>query len=233
MLHDADISVQVCALEAVDTLGSTIPWPDHLQSAGYVRLLVDLIRDHDSMDVKAAALTALCRCIDVGSAGAAEAVRSCNALAVLISLWTPSTGGRVREESARAFSLLTFMAEARPAAVALGVVPPLLKLMQDRAPGVRAAAASVAMSLVVDDSAKEAFLVGGVVNALSKLVADPARFVRLNTLRALCTLCASPDARAVARSLGLVDIVRKLTSVPDRLEADVASKTLAALEFNP
>lgn len=229
---DASIDVQLLALHTIDVLGSVVPWPDALQKSGYVGVLVDLARKSDSMDVKAAALRCLVRVVGVDSAGQAEAVNSCNAVPVLVDMFGPAYGGRVREDAARVLALLCFLPEGRAAAVTANVIPPLLTLMQDRAPGVRAEAAGAAMALAVDNDAKREFVKAGLA-PLVGLVSDPSRIVRINAMRAVTSLSASPDARSLLRGMNVLDAIKKQLDSADPLEATVADKAHAVVDWRP
>lgn len=193
-------------------------------------MLVDLVASTGSMDVKALALQALTRCIQPGSAGQREAVAAGKAIPLMVTLFGPSSGGRVRELAAHVLALLCFLPEGKPAAVDAGAVPALLTLMQDRSADVRAEAVAACMAIVVDNKGKSAFVAAG-FQPLLKLLKDPSKLVRLNTLRAVTVLCANVEARDAVKGSGAVADIRPLAESGDRVEADIAAKALAVVEW--
>lgn len=231
-LHDSDSQVQETILRALAVYGATTPFANILQAHGYVREFIALARDHESKDVKYLALHALVPCVNHGTPGQLEAIE-CGAIPVLIELFGPSYGGRIREEGAHVLALLCFLPQGKAAAVAAGAVLALNTILQDRSASVRTEASGVAMALSIDDDAKLEFVnTPGALGTLVKLLSDAVRPVRLNTLRAVAALSANPDARSLLRGSGAVEVVKALASSGDSMEAGVAGKTLAVLEWH-
>lgn len=222
------------AANALVELVSAAPWSDALQAAGYVPLLVDRAQADADAEVQSILLRLLCRVVVNGSPGQREAVASADATVACVRL-LKSEDARIREGAAAVLAQLAFLPEGKTLAVANAAAPALAVCMgADPVADVRAAAASAAMSIIVDNTGKQAFLDLG-LEALAGLIGDRHRMVRLTGMRAVAAMAAHPEGRLQLKELGAVDMLKARVSETGGagLEHDVAFKALQAVTWVP
>ncbi|XP_078331854.1 radial spoke head 14 homolog [Crassostrea virginica] len=104
----------------------------------------------------------------------------------------------IRAKAARDIMDLSVPLDGKNKAVDVKSVPPLVRLLKDKEPDVRANAAGALMMITITTKGKyTAINEGKAIQPLVELVDDPVSEVRLNAIKALTCLSEAPEGRAV------------------------------------